>query len=200
MTQDVTTPADAPRRGKVIIISAPSGCGKSTIIKALLEKGEVDMQFSVSATNRPPRPGEEHGVHYYFLSDDDFRKAIANDDFVEYEEVYPGRFYGTLRSEIARIVDGGHNVVLDIDVKGGVNVKRLYGSEAVSIFIQPPSVEALRQRLEGRGTESPEAIDQRVARAELEISYAPQFDHVVINDLLPEAIEAVEGILKSFTR
>ena len=200
MTQDVTTPADAPRRGKVIIISAPSGCGKSTIIKALLEKGEVDMQFSVSATNRPPRPGEEHGEHYYFLSDDDFRKAIANDDFVEYEEVYPGRFYGTLRSEIARIVDGGHNVVLDIDVKGGVNVKRLYGSEAVSIFIQPPSVEALRQRLEGRGTESPEAIDQRVARAELEISYAPQFDHVVINDLLPEAIEAVEGILKSFTR
>ena len=200
MTQDVTTPADAPRRGKVIIISAPSGCGKSTIIKALLEKGEVDMQFSVSATNRPPRPGEEHGVHYYFLSDDDFRKAIANDDFVEYEEVYPGRFYGTLRSEIARIVDGGHNVVLDIDVKGGVNVKRLYGSEAVSIFIQPPSVEALRQRLEGRGTESPEAIDQRVARAELEISYAPQFDHVVINDLLSEAIEAVEGILKSFTR
>lgn len=199
MTQDVTTPADAPRRGKVIIISAPSGCGKSTIIKALLEKGEVDMQFSVSATNRPPRPGEEHGVHYYFLSDDDFRKAIANDDFVEYEEVYPGRFYGTLRSEIARIVDGGHNVVLDIDVKGGVNVKRLYGSEAVSIFIQPPSVEALRQRLERRGTESPEAIDQRVARAELEISYAPQFDHVVINDLLPEAIEAVEGILKSFT-
>lgn len=200
MTQDVTTPADASRRGKVIIISAPSGCGKSTIIKALLEKGEVDMQFSVSATNRPPRPGEEHGVHYYFLSDDDFRKAIANDDFVEYEEVYPGRFYGTLRSEIARIVDGGHNVVLDIDVKGGVNVKRLYGSEAVSIFIQPPSVEALRQRLEGRGTESPEAIDQRVARAELEISYAPQFDHVVINDLLPEAIEAVEGILKFFTR
>lgn len=198
MTQ-ITTPA-APRRGKVIIISAPSGCGKSTIIKALLEKGEVDMQFSVSATNRPPRPGEEHGVHYYFLSDDDFRRAIAEGDFVEYEEVYPGRYYGTLRSEIARIVDGGHNVVLDIDVKGGVNVKKLYGQEAVSIFIEPPSVEALRQRLEGRGTETPEAIDQRVARAELEISYAPQFDHVVINDRLPEAIEAVGDILKNFTR
>ena len=199
MTQTSTTTSATPRRGKVIIISAPSGCGKSTIIKALLEKGEVDMQFSVSATNRPPRPGEEHGVHYYFLSDDEFRRAISQGDFVEYEEVYPGRYYGTLRSEIARIVDGGHNVVLDIDVKGGVNVKKLYGSEAVSIFIQPPSVEALRERLEGRGTETAEAIDQRVARAELEISYAPQFDHVVINDRLPEAIEAVGDILKSFT-
>ena len=200
MTQTSTTTSATPRGGKVIIISAPSGCGKSTIIKALLEKGEVDMQFSVSATNRPPRPGEEHGVHYYFLSDDEFRRAISQGDFVEYEEVYPGRYYGTLRSEIARIVDGGHNVVLDIDVKGGVNVKKLYGSEAVSIFIQPPSVEALRERLEGRGTETAEAIDQRVARAELEISYAPQFDHVVINDRLPEAIEAVGDILKSFTR
>ena len=200
MTQTSTTTSATPRRGKVIIISAPSGCGKSTIIKALLEKGEVDMQFSVSATNRPPRPGEEHGVHYYFLSDDEFRRAISQGDFVEYEEVYPGRYYGTLRSEIARIVDGGHNVVLDIDVKGGVNVKKLYGSEAVSIFILPPSVEALRERLEGRGTETAEAIDQRVARAELEISYAPQFDHVVINDRLPEAIEAVGDILKSFTR
>ena len=200
MTQTSTTTSATPRRGKVIIISAPSGCGKSTIIKALLEKGEVDMQFSVSATNRPPRPGEEHGVHYYFLSDDEFRRAISQGDFVEYEEVYPGRYYGTLRSEIARIVDGGHNVVLDIDVKGGVNVKKLYGSEAVSIFILPPSVEALRERLEGRGTETAEAIDQRVARAELEISYEPQFDHVVINDRLPEAIEAVGDILKSFTR
>ena len=199
MTHASTTSTDNPR-GKGIIISAPSGSGKSTIIKALLEKGEVDMQFSVSATNRPPRPGEEHGVHYYFLSDEEFRRAIADGDFVEYEEVYPGRYYGTLRSEIARIVDAGHNVVLDIDVKGGVNVKKLYGAEAVSIFIQPPSIQALRERLEGRGTEAPEAIDQRVARAELEISYAPQFDHVVINDRLPEAIEAVSDILKSFTR
>ena len=188
-----------PSEGKIIIISAPSGCGKSTIIGALLERGEVDMQFSVSATNRPPRPGETDGVSYHFLSDEAFRSAIEAGEFVEYEEVYPGRFYGTLRSEIARIVESGHNVVLDIDVKGGVNVKKLYGARAVSVFIKPPSVEALRERLEGRGTETPEAIDQRVARAELEIGYAPQFDYVVVNDNLAEAIENVSDILKDFT-
>lgn len=186
-------------KGKVIIISAPSGCGKSTIINALLAKGEIDMQFSVSATNRKPREGEKHGVNYYFLSDEEFRRAIDAGEFVEYEEVYPGRYYGTLRSEIDRIVDVGHNVVLDIDVKGGVNVKRMYGDEAVSIFIQPPSVEALRQRLIGRGTETPEAIAQRVDRAEFEISYAPQFDHAVVNDDLDKAIAEVSDILKDFT-
>ena len=164
------------------------------------------MRFSVSATNRQPREGEKHGVNYYFLTDEEFRKAISADEFVEYEEVYPGRYYGTLKSEIARIVvnslrivDEGHNVVLDIDVKGGVNVKRMYGHEAVSIFIKPPSVEALRLRLEGRGTETAEAIDQRVARAEFEISYAPQFDHTVVNDDLMEAIDNVSRILKEFT-
>lgn len=187
-------------KGKIIIISAPSGCGKSTIIKALLERGEIDMRFSVSATNRSPRPGETHGESYYFLTDNEFRAAIANDDFVEYEEVYPGRYYGTLKSEIARIVNDGHNVVLDIDVKGGVNVKRMYGAEAVSIFIEPPSIKALRLRLEGRGTETPEAIDQRIGRAELEISFAPQFDHVVINDDLADAIHNVSSILKDFTK
>ena len=186
-------------KGKIIIISAPSGCGKSTIINALLKRGEIDMQFSVSATNRPPRDGEVHGVNYYFLTDDDFKKAISQGDFVEYEEVYPGRYYGTLKSEIARIVDGGHTVVLDIDVKGGVNVKRMYGDEAVSVFIQPPSVEALRSRLVGRGTETEDAIEQRVARAEFEIGYAPQFDHTVVNDDLTEAIENVSKILKEFT-
>lgn len=186
-------------KGKIIIISAPSGCGKSTIINALLKRDEIDMQFSVSATNRPPRDGEVHGVNYYFLTDDDFKKAISQGDFVEYEEVYPGRYYGTLKSEIARIVDGGHNVVLDIDVKGGVNVKRMYGDEAVSVFIQPPSVEALRSRLVGRGTETEDAIEQRVARAEFEIGYAPQFDHTVVNDDLTEAIENVSKILKEFT-
>ncbi|WP_304962763.1 guanylate kinase [uncultured Duncaniella sp.] len=186
-------------KGKIIIISAPSGCGKSTIINALLKRGEIDMQFSVSSTNRPPRDGEVHGVNYYFLTDDDFKKAISQGDFVEYEEVYPGRYYGTLKSEIARIVDGGHNVVLDIDVKGGVNVKRMYGDEAVSVFIQPPSVEALRSRLVGRGTETEDAIEQRVARAEFEIGYAPQFDHTVVNDDLTEAIENVSKILKEFT-
>ena len=186
-------------KGKIIIISAPSGCGKSTIINALLERGEIDMQFSVSATNRQPRAGEQHGVNYYFLSDEEFRRAIDGDEFVEYEEVYPGRYYGTLKSEIQRIDDAGHNVVLDIDVKGGVNVKRMYADQAVSVFIQPPSVEALRQRLEGRGTETPEAIAQRVDRAEFEIGFAPQFDHTVINDDLATAIDNVSDILKEFT-
>ncbi|MDE5915093.1 MAG: guanylate kinase, partial [Duncaniella sp.] len=136
--------------GKIIILSAPSGSGKSTIINALLERGEIDMQFSISATNRQPRGDEKHGVNYYFLSDDEFRSSIENDAFVEFEEVYPGRFYGTLKSEISRITDAGHNVILDIDVKGGVNVKRMYGDKAISIFIQPPSIEALRSRLTGR--------------------------------------------------
>ena len=187
-------------KGKIIIISAPSGCGKSTIINALLKRGEIDMQFSVSATNRPPREGEQHGVNYYFLTDDEFRSAIDGDEFVEYEEVYPGRYYGTLKREITRITDAGHNVVLDIDVKGGVNVKRMYGGEAVSVFIKPPSVEALRQRLDGRGTEDVDAINQRVARAEFEISFAPQFDHTVVNDNLDVAIGEVSDILKDFTQ
>lgn len=186
------------KRGKIIIISAPSGCGKSTIINALLERGEIDMRFSVSATNRSPRPGETHGVNYYFLTDEEFRSAIAGDEFVEYEEVYPGRYYGTLKREVSRVVEEGHNVILDIDVKGGVNVKKLYGPEAISIFIAPPSVGALRARLEGRGTETPEAIAQRVGRAEYELSFAPQFDRTVVNDDLPTAIAEVDGIIKGF--
>lgn len=185
-------------KGKIIIISAPSGCGKSTIIHALLDRGEIDMRFSVSATNRQPREGEEHGVSYYFLTDAEFKAAIAADEFVEYEEVYPGRYYGTLKNEVARITETGHNVILDIDVKGGVNVKRLYETEAVSIFIAPPCVEALRSRLIGRGTETPDQIDQRVGRAEYELSFAPQFDHTVINDNLDAAVDEVGDIIKEF--
>lgn len=185
-------------KGKVIIISAPSGCGKSTIINALLEKGEIDMQFSISATNRPPRTGEQHGVNYYFLTDEEFHHHISQDAFVEYEEVYPGRFYGTLKSEIARITEEGHNVILDIDVKGGVNVKRMFGDGAISIFIQPPSVEVLRQRLIGRATDPMEAIEQRVSKAEYEISFAPEFDVTIINDDLSQAIHEVETVIKDF--
>lgn len=184
--------------GKIIIISAPSGTGKSTIINALIERGEIDMQFSVSATNRSPRGEEIDGVNYYFLTDDDFKKAIEADAFVEYEEVYPGRYYGTLKGEIERITEAGHNVVLDIDVKGGVNVKKLYGIRALSIFIEPPSVEALRQRLEGRATDSCEAIEQRLAKAEYELSFAPEFDCVVVNDLLERAVDEVESRVKVF--
>lgn len=185
-------------RGKIIIISAPSGCGKSTIIKALMAKGEIDMQFSVSATSRQPRAGETDGKEYFFMSEEEFRRAIAADAFVEYEEVYPGRFYGTLKSEIERICKEGHNVVLDIDVKGGVNVKSLYGDNAISIFIMPPSIEALRQRLIGRGTDSEEVIEERVGRAAFELTFAPQYDETVVNDDLDKAINGTSDIINKF--
>ncbi len=186
--------------GKVIIISAPSGCGKSTIINAILAEGEIDMQFSVSATNRAPREGEQHGVNYFFLTDEEFRKAIAEDAFVEYEEVYPGRFYGTLKREVARICEAGHNVVLDIDVKGGVNVKKLYGEEARSIFIMPPSVEELRRRLEGRATDSAEVINERVGKAEYEIGFAKDYDFQVVNDDLATAVTQTKALIEEFVK
>ena len=184
--------------GKLIIISAPSGCGKSTIIHDLTQRGNIDMTFSVSATNRKPREGEIDGVHYHFLSTSEFHDRIASGDFLEYEEVDPGRFYGTLKSEINRALDAGSNIVLDIDVKGGINVKKLYGDRALSIFIEPPSVEELRRRLENRGTESREVIDERISRAEFELSLAPQFDVVVINDNLEQAIDRTEQLIIDF--
>ncbi len=187
------------KRGKIIVIAAPSGCGKSTIINALLEGGDLNLGFSVSATTRPPREGEVDGVNYYFMSEENFRDAIAEGRFVEFEEVYPGRFYGTLRSEIDRILDEGHNIILDLDVNGALSVKKLYGREALSIFIEPPSIEELRRRLEFRGTESSEVIDVRVDRAQYEISRAAEFDTAVVNDRLDEAINTVRNIIKGFT-
>ena len=184
--------------GKVIIISAPSGCGKSTIINALMNDGGINMQFSVSATNRAPRGSEQDGVDYHFLSDHDFREAIAGDAFLEYEEVYPGRFYGTLKSEIDRIASAGSNVVLDIDVNGGLRVKQALGEEALSIFIEPPTIETLRQRLESRGTDSIERIDARVDRARYEIDQAPRYDARVVNDDLNSAVEQVRAIIVQF--
>jgi guanylate kinase len=186
--------------GKIIIISAPSGCGKSTIINAIMKRGNVEMEFSVSATNRKPREGEVDGVHYHFLSDEQFSQHIANGDFVEHEEVYPGRYYGTLRSEIDHRLEMGRNVILDIDVKGGFNVKQIYQDQALSIFIQPPSVETLRQRLISRGTESDDAIAQRVARAKYEISFAPRFDQVVVNDQLETAVDQTELLISQFLK
>lgn len=184
--------------GKLIIISAPSGCGKSTIIGHIMDESKRDLQFSISATNRLPRPGEQHGVHYYFLSDEEFKSRVAAGDFVEFEEVYPGRFYGTLRSEIDSRLRSGHNIILDIDVKGGINVKRQFGDRAISIFIEPPSIDELRRRLEGRGTDAPDVIDQRVGRAEYELSFAPQYDCRIVNDNLDAAVRETAQAIDSF--
>ncbi|MDE7033007.1 MAG: guanylate kinase [Muribaculaceae bacterium] len=184
--------------GKIIVISAPSGCGKSTIIGRLFDGGDLNMRFSVSATNRQPRQGEENGVHYHFLSTAEFRDAVAAGKFIEWEEVYPGRYYGTLRSEIQNRVKEGHNVILDIDVKGGVNVKKLFGDDAISIFIAPPSISELRWRLKKRGSESDEDIEERVGRAEFELNFRNDYDHVVVNDTLPEAIAEIETLMKGF--
>ena len=170
------------KKGKLVIISAPSGCGKSTIINEIIKNCDLKLEFSISATTREPRRGEKNGVNYYFMSVDDFKRAIENDELIEYEEVYPGRFYGTPRSEIERIRNMGRNVILDIDVMGGINVKHKFGDEALSIFIQPPSIDTLRQRLESRGTESPEAITQRVEKAGFEIAQSGKFDKIVVND------------------
>ncbi|MBR1713292.1 MAG: guanylate kinase [Alloprevotella sp.] len=172
--------------GKVIIICAPSGTGKSTIIRHLMEQG-LDLHFSVSATSRPPRGTERHGVEYFFISPEEFRQRIERGDFLEYCEVYEGRYYGTLRSELDRQLAAGQNVVCDVDVIGAENIKRAYGKQALSLFILPPSISELRRRLEARGTDSPDVINDRIARAEFELSYADKFDTVVINDNLAEA-------------
>lgn len=185
-------------KGKVIVISAPSGCGKSTIINSILDKESFDLSFSVSATNRVPRQGEEDGVHYHFMSTESFRDAVAAGEFIEWEEVYPGRYYGTLRREVDRLINSGHNVILDIDVKGALNVKKLYGGTALTIFIMPPSIGELRRRLEGRGTDSPEVIDTRIDRAEYEISLATGFDRQIVNDVLETAVGETTSAIKDF--
>lgn len=166
---------------KLIIFSAPSGAGKSTLVRYLLSQG-LNLRFSISATSRAPRGEEKDGKEYYFLSPDEFRKRIACNDFLEYEEVYTDKFYGTLKSEVDRMLAEGSNVVFDVDCVGGVNIKKIYGEQALSIFIMPPSVEVLRERLEKRGTDSPEVIENRLAKAEYEMTFAPQFDVTVCND------------------
>ena len=183
---------------KVIIFSAPSGAGKSTIVNHILGL-HPELEFSVSATSRAPRGNEKDGVEYYFFSEKKFRDLIAEDSFVEYEEVYPGSFYGTLKSEVERIWAKGHIIVFDIDVKGGVNVKRIFGAKAFSIFIKAPSVEELRRRLEGRGTDSPEAIERRVAKARSETEFAEgKFDYVLVNDDLQKALAEAEKVIADF--
>ncbi len=181
----------------IIIFSAPSGAGKSTLVNYLLEQG-LGLEFSVSATSRAPRGEEKHGEAYYFLSPDEFRERIANDHFIEYEEVYAGCFYGTLKSEIERISAKGNHVVFDVDVVGGVNLKRIFGDEALSLFVAPPSVDELRKRLIGRQTDSMEMIERRVAKAEHELTYAPQFDKVIVNDDLTTAQAEAKGVIEKF--
>lgn len=187
------------KTGKLIIFSAPSGSGKSTIVQWLMkEHPEFNLAFSISATTRAPRGTEKNGVEYLFLSEDDFRKKIDNDEFLEYEEVYKGRFYGTLKSQVDTQTANGENVVFDVDVKGGCNIKKFYGDRALSIFIQAPSVDELRRRLEGRGTDSEEAIKNRLAKASYEITFAPKFDHIVVNDNLEKAEKETYKLVKDF--
>ena len=182
---------------KVIIFSAPSGAGKSTIVRHLLTRFNC-LEFSVSATSRAPRGQEQHGKDYYFFSTEEFETKISNGEFVEYEEVYKGSYYGTLKSEVERIWAKGNIIIFDIDVKGGVNLKKLYGDNALAVFIQPPSVEELRNRLVGRGTDSAEAIERRVAKATEELTYADKFDVVLINDNLEEALAQAEQMVAGF--
>lgn len=183
---------------KVIIFSAPSGAGKSTIVSHLLKKYD-HLEFSISATSRPPRGSEVHGKEYFFFSTQEFESLIEQDAFVEYEEVYKGSYYGTLKSEIERIWSKGHTILFDIDVKGGVNIKKIFGDSALAIFIAPPSVEVLRERLISRGTDTLEAIEKRVAKAEEELGYEQYFDVTIINDSLEESLSMAERLVEKFT-
>lgn len=183
---------------KLLIFSAPSGSGKSTIINWLIQHPDLHLAFSISCTSRAPRGTEQNGVEYFFLTPEEFRERIANNEFLEYEEVYKDRFYGTLKQQVENQLQKGENVVFDLDVKGGCNIKRFYGDRALSIFIQPPSIDALRQRLVGRATDAPEVIEDRLARASYELTFAPQFDRVVVNDDLDKAKAETLAIVREF--
>lgn len=187
-------------RGRLIIFSAPSGSGKSTIVQYLMkEHPELNLAFSISCTSRAPRGTEKNGVEYFFLTPEEFKQKIDKDEFLEYEEVYENRFYGTLKSQVENQTEKGENVVFDVDVKGGCNIKKFYGDKALSIFVQPPSVEELRRRLVGRATDAPEVIEQRLAKASYEMTFAEKFDHIVVNDDLDvakaETLKLVEDFL-----
>lgn len=184
--------------GKLIIFSAPSGSGKSTIISRLMQHPELHLAFSVSCTSRAPRGTERNGVEYFFITPEEFRERISRDEFLEYEEVYADRFYGTLKQQVETQAARGENVVFDVDVKGGCSIKQYYGDRALSIFIQPPSIEELRHRLVGRATDAPEVIEQRIERAAFELTFASKFDRVVINDDLDRAVEETLRIVREF--
>lgn len=186
--------------GKLLIFSAPSGSGKSTIINWLMQHKELRLAFSISCTSRAPRGIEKNGVEYFFLSPQEFRERIARDEFLEYEEVYKDRFYGTLKQQVESQLAKGENVVFDVDVKGGCNIKQYFGDRAMSIFIQPPSIDELRRRLTGRATDTPEVIEDRLARAAYELTFAPRFDRVVVNDDLARAEQETLQLVEDFLR
>ena len=186
-------------KGKLLIFSAPSGSGKSTLVQWLMaEHPELNLHFSISCTTRQPRGTERDGVEYFFLTPESFRERIQRDEFVEYEEVYEDKYYGTLKSQVTSQTDRGENVVFDVDVKGGCNIKSQYGDRALSVFIQPPSLDELRRRLVGRATDSPEVIEQRLAKAGYEMTFAPQFDVVIVNDNLEKAKEETLKTVRDF--
>ncbi len=187
------------KEGKLIIFSAPSGAGKSTIVNYLLAQN-LNLQFSISATSRLPRGSEKHGIEYYFLTPHEFKERIANGEFLEYEEVYKDKFYGTLKTEVTRILESGGNVIFDVDVVGGCNIKKHYGEQALSIFIAPPSVAVLRERLINRGTDTADVIEARIAKAELELAFSNRFDVIVENTDLDIAKSEVLGIVKDFLK
>ncbi|NLT02888.1 MAG: guanylate kinase [Bacteroidales bacterium] len=185
------------QEGKLVLFSAPSGSGKTTLVRWLLDQ-PLNLSFSVSATSRPPRPNEVHGTDYFFLSPEAFREKIETGAFLEWEEVYTDKYYGTLRSEVERMLAEGRHVLLDVDVKGGINIKRLYGSKALAVFVEPPSIEVLRQRLENRGTDSQAIIEERVKKAAWELSFADNFDTIIINDDLETAKADCLNAVKTF--
>lgn len=186
-------------KGSLLIFSAPSGSGKSTIVSYLMNKHpELNLAFSISATTRAPRGTEKNGVEYIFLTEEDFRKKIAGNEFLEYEEVYPGRLYGTLKAQVEQQLEKGENVIFDVDVKGGCNIKNHFGQRALSVFIQPPSIDELRKRLEHRATDAPDVIEQRLAKASYELTFANKFDKVIVNDDLQKAEDATLEAVKAF--
>lgn len=187
------------KTGKLIVISAPSGSGKSTIVQRIIkEHPELDLVFSISHTTRLPRGTEKDGVEYFFITQEQFRKDIASGQFLEYEEVYDGQFYGTHKSQVEKLIKDKHNVIFDVDVKGGCSIKKFYGDRALSIFIQPPSIEELRRRLINRKTDSPEAINTRLSKAEYELTFSDSFDKIIVNDNLDKAVQETYRVIVEF--
>jgi len=185
-------------KGKLVIFSAPSGAGKTTIVKRMLQENELNLAFSISACSRKNRVGEVHGKDYFFLTVQEFKDKVVNNEFIEYEEVYTDHFYGTLKSEIERLRTEGKNVIFDVDVVGGLNIKKYFGEDALAIFVKPPSVPELQKRLTARNTDSSENIAKRIAKAEYEINFASKFDEVIVNDNLEEATKETKSLLKKF--